>query len=125
MYSALDLSLEELDKYIEELKVKQKEYEETHEGYYIDNDYHTIRTPYCEQIRDLLYERYLRQFGYKVERCQYGYIIDGKYIITRKGRWKVKWKNTWYWYKSIDDLFERYINKPYGSRENKEEEENA
>lgn len=111
MYSRLDLNKEELDKYIEELKEKQSKYIEDNDEYYIDNDYHTQRTPYCADIHDLSYESYLLSFTNDVERCQYGHIVNKRYIITRKGRWKVKGGNTWYWYKSIDDLFERYINK--------------
>jgi hypothetical protein len=117
--TTMELTKENLDKQIEQLTIKQEAYELQNDDYYIDNDYHTERTPYCNELRSLKYERGLLNYAKTIEYNHYGYLVNGKYIVTKKGHWKNLKGKKWYKYGKIEDLFKNYIDKPYENRENK------
>ncbi len=106
------MTLKEIDDKIKELRKKYDEYCNENEDYYIDHSYATARTPYDYEIAELNFLRRMTVYTEDIQPNNYGYLVNKRYIITRTGRWRVKGKNKWYWYKDIEDLFERYINKP-------------
>ena len=41
------------------------------------------------------------------ETVHHGYLLENKYVITAQGRWKIKGKDKWYWYSTLDKLLDK------------------
>lgn len=69
--------------------------------------------PYAREVDRLQTIIAFVKTGVSVERTGGGLItVNGKYIVSLANpRWRVKGKNTWYWYKTPEDFVERYVNK--------------
>jgi len=96
-----------LEEAIDEERKKSKACEE--------RNYHKMQysNPHAKEIKRLRTIIDFVKAGASVERTGGGFItINGKYIISLANpRWRVKGKNTWYWYKTPEDFVARYINK--------------
>lgn len=69
--------------------------------------------PYSREIERLVVLLELLELPYNLHIDNYGsgmFIINRRYIVApRSGKWRVKGKNTWYWYKTPTNLVEKYI----------------
>jgi len=52
-------------------------------------------------------ELWLIDHGVDYDGHSQGYILEDKYIITPKGRWRVQGRNKWYWYGELPDLLKK------------------
>ena len=66
-----------------------------------NNLYHTGPKPYAAL------ELWLMDHNVEYYQHPNGLLLADKYIITASGRWRVKGRNTWYWYSTIDKLLDK------------------
>jgi hypothetical protein len=53
----------------------------------------------------------LQKAGVKFEETNDGFIVNDKFFIAaQKRRWRRVGKWTWYWFKSIPDFVDKYVN---------------
>ena len=89
-------------KYLNNLK---KEIEESRKEYDRDgcpdfcSDYRYYKCLFDLQQHDLL----IKNFGNRL------FLINNKFVVTCRKKWRIKGKNKWYRYKSIDHLIKNYV----------------
>ena len=66
-----------------------------------DNPYHNGPKPWAATELWLLDH----EVSYKTH--SQGYLLDDRFIITAKGRWRVQGKNKWYWYVKLPALLNK------------------
>ena len=66
-----------------------------------NNMYHFGEKPWAST------ELWLIDHGVDYDGHSQGYILEDKYIVTPKGRWRVKGRNKWYWYGELSALLKK------------------
>ena len=93
---------------VDQLRKERKEFE----NFIEEKDHDGNR--YENQIRALdRLDRHIEllEQGVRVKELSNGFLVNGKYIVAaQKNRWRVKGKGQWYWFKSIPDFVEKYVN---------------
>jgi hypothetical protein len=99
-------TLEELEKEYQELTKLREKYRATPD--YI-NDPDAISTPYDTELCWLSCEIKLRRHFDDVEEDHHGFIVNNKFVVSPKKKWRQVGKGTWYRYKNIEDLITYYL----------------
>ena len=98
-------NLEEVQEDIIEAKKGRKEWliKTYHKDYSSDS--------YGRALNRLSKIKKLLELGADVTVGSGGIYVNEKFVIAyQQNKWRVDGKGKWYWYKSLEDLMERYIN---------------
>ena len=101
------MTLDEIEKRLAHYQVRHAEYVKREEER--DSDW-PKPSPYLSLMRQLNTAKEFIELGQTVTKGQHELIVNGKFIIAKKQKkWRVKGKNTWYYYKDVPTFVKKYI----------------
>lgn len=99
---------------LEEINKRLDFYTKKHEEYKIreaerDSDW-PKPSPYISLIHQLEIAKEFIELGQVVTKSGHELLVNGKFLIAKKQKkWRVKGKNTWYYYKDVPNFVSKYI----------------